>query len=41
MSDVFLKKLEKQNDVVISLLGRLVFTPEKIRDIVIKEETES
>jgi Fic family protein len=34
MNDDTLKKIEKQNEVIISLLGRIAFTPEKIRDIV-------
>lgn len=38
MSDDTLKKLEKQNEIIISLLGRLAFTPDKIRDIVIKKK---
>lgn len=29
-----IKKLIKQNEIIISLLGRLVFKPENIRDIV-------
>lgn len=29
-----LKKLIKQNEVIISLLGRIAFTPDKIREIV-------
>jgi len=29
-----LKKIIKQNEVIISLLGRIAFTPDKVRDIV-------
>lgn len=29
-----LKKIIKQNEVIISLLGRIAFTPKKVRDIV-------
>jgi len=38
MSDETLKKIEKQNEVIISLLGRMAFTPDRIRDIVIKKK---
>lgn len=38
MSEDSPKKLEKQNEVIISLLGRLAFTPEKIHDIVVKKK---
>jgi hypothetical protein len=38
MSEDILKKLEKQNEIIISLLGRLAFTPEKIHDIVEKKK---
>ena len=38
MSDEVIKKIEKQNEVVISLLGRIAFTPEKIREIVVKKK---
>jgi DNA-binding MarR family transcriptional regulator len=38
MSDDTLKKIEKQNEIVISLLGRIAFTPEKILDIVAKKK---
>lgn len=34
MSEDTLKKIEKQNEIIISLLGRIAFTPEKIHDIV-------
>jgi DNA-binding MarR family transcriptional regulator len=37
MSDDIPKKLEKQNEVIISLLGRIAFTSEKIHDIVVKK----
>jgi DNA-binding MarR family transcriptional regulator len=33
-----LSEIEKQNDVIISLLGRMAFTPEKIADIVTKKK---
>lgn len=32
------KRVEKQNEIIISLLGRIAFTPEKIHDIVTKKE---
>jgi len=38
MSDDTLKKIEKQNEVIISLLGRIAFTPEKIHDLVVKNK---
>lgn len=38
MSAEIPKKLEKQNEIIISLLGRIAFTPEKIRDIVVKKK---
>lgn len=38
MSDDTLKKIEKQNEVIISLLGRMAFTPEKIHDIIVKKK---
>jgi DNA-binding MarR family transcriptional regulator len=38
MSEDMLKKIEKQNEVIISLLGRIAFTPEKIQDIVVKKK---
>lgn len=38
MSGDIPKKLEKQNEVIISLLGRIAFTPEKIQDIVVKKK---
>jgi len=38
MTDETLKKIEKQNEVIISLLGRMAFTPDRIRDIVIKKK---
>jgi len=38
MSDEIIKKIEKQNEIVISLLGRIAFTPEKIRDVVTKKK---
>lgn len=38
MSDETLKKIEKQNEVIISLLGRMAFTPDRIREIVIKKK---
>jgi hypothetical protein len=30
--------IEKQNDIIISLLGRMVFSPEKIREILTKNK---
>ncbi len=30
--------IEKQNDIIISLLGRMVFSPEKIREIITKSK---
>ena len=38
MSDDALKRIEKQNEVIISLLGRMAFTPDKIREIVVKKK---
>lgn len=38
MSEDISKKLEKQNEVIISLLGRIAFTPDKIHDIVVKKK---
>jgi hypothetical protein len=38
MSEQTLKKIEKQNEVIISLLGRMAFTPDKIREIVVKKK---
>jgi DNA-binding MarR family transcriptional regulator len=38
MSDDTLKKIARQNEVIISLLGRIAFTPEKIRDIITKKK---
>lgn len=38
MSSDMPKQLEKQNEVIISLLGRIAFTPEKIRDIVTRKK---
>lgn len=34
------KKLIKQNEIIISLLGRIAFTPEKVRQIVISNKRE-
>ena len=36
MSEEILRKLERQNEIIISLLGRMAFTPERINDIVVK-----
>jgi DNA-binding MarR family transcriptional regulator len=36
--DEDLKKLIKQNEVIISLLGRIAFTPDKIREIVTRKK---
>ena len=33
-----IKKLIKQNEVIISLLGRIAFTPDKVREIVISRK---
>ena len=41
MNDDTLKKIEKQNEVIISLLGRLAFTPERIRDLVTKNKKKN
>jgi hypothetical protein len=38
MSDETLKKIEKQNEVIISLLGRMAFTPERIKETVTKKK---
>jgi DNA-binding MarR family transcriptional regulator len=38
MNDDSLKKIEKQNEIIISLLGRMAFTPERIREIVVKKK---
>jgi DNA-binding MarR family transcriptional regulator len=38
MSNDTLRKIEKQNETIISLLGRIAFTPEKIHDIVVKKK---
>jgi DNA-binding MarR family transcriptional regulator len=38
MSEELPKKIEKQNEVIISLLGRIAFTPEKIHDIVVRKK---
>jgi len=38
MTEDLTKKLEKQNEVIISLLGRMAFTPEKIHDTVVKKK---
>jgi DNA-binding MarR family transcriptional regulator len=38
MSEEILKKLERQNEIIIALLGRMAFTPEKIQDIVVKKK---
>ena len=32
------KKIVRQNEIMISLLGRIAFTPNKIRDIVISKK---
>jgi hypothetical protein len=39
--DEDLKKLIKQNEIIISLLGRIAFTPDKIREIVTRKKRES
>jgi len=38
MSEDPFKKLVRQNEVIISLLGRMVFKPEQIREIVEKKK---
>jgi DNA-binding MarR family transcriptional regulator len=38
MSTDYFKKIEKQNEVIISLLGRMAFTKEQIREIVTKNK---
>jgi hypothetical protein len=38
MSDDILKKIEKQNEVIISLLGRMAFTPERIKEAITKKK---
>lgn len=38
MSDDTFKRLGKQNEIIISLLGRIAFTPEKIHDMVVKKK---
>lgn len=38
MSDDTFHRIEKQNEVIISLLGRMAFTPEKIRAIVTRKK---
>lgn len=35
-----LKKMIKQNEIIISLLGRLAFTPEQVREIVTFKKRE-
>jgi DNA-binding MarR family transcriptional regulator len=41
MSEEALKKIEKQNEVMISLLGRMAFTPERVRELVTKNKKKS
>jgi DNA-binding MarR family transcriptional regulator len=38
MSEEILKNLERQNEIIIALLRRMAFTPEKIQDIVVKKK---
>jgi DNA-binding MarR family transcriptional regulator len=38
MSDEMIRKIERQNEIVISLLGRIAFTTEKIHDIIVKKK---
>jgi DNA-binding MarR family transcriptional regulator len=38
MTEESFKRIEKQNEVIISLLGRMAFTPEKVRDTVAKKK---
>ena len=38
MSDEMMKKIARQNEIMISLLGRMAFCPEKIRDAVSKKK---
>jgi DNA-binding MarR family transcriptional regulator len=37
----YLKKLVKQNEIIISLLGRMVFTPKEVKDIVTANKREN
>ena len=36
-----LKKIVKQNEIIISLLGRLAFTPDQVREIVTFKKREN
>ncbi len=36
-----IKKLVRQNEIIISLLGRMVFTPEQIKQIILKGKRKS
>jgi len=36
-----LKKIVKQNEIMISLIGRMAFTPEQIREIVTSNKREN
>jgi len=36
-----LKKIVKQNEIIISLLGRLAFTPKQVREIVTSKKREN
>lgn len=38
MSTEAFHRIEKQNEVIISLLGRMAFTPEKIKETVIRKK---
>jgi hypothetical protein len=38
MSDDIFQRIEKQNEILISLLGRIAFPPEKIREIVTQKK---
>lgn len=35
------KKLIKQNEIIISLLGRLAFSPDQVREIVVSNKKEN
>jgi len=36
-----MKKIVRQNEVIISLLGRIAFTPEQVREIVTSKKREN
>lgn len=39
--DADFKKIIRQNEIIISLLGRLAFTPEHVRQVVISKKREN